>query len=446
MELEGWLARQSGIKWRVLIVEGVGRALAITEGNVASMPFHDSGTDVPWELSTLREWLNGTFLNSVLAGSIRAVIVAVKNTNPPNPYTGTSGGGRTEDRVFLLSIGEAEEYFESDYDRQNGNTWWLRSPGLGPSTAAFVLNGGRLMAEGNSYMGSFHTSTFHGVRPAIWVPLDAPASAPATAAAISDNTSTAMPSPVGDAGPTVPSPAVVGADDSPSSAPVPVPPTPPAPTVSPRATSPVFSRACPHCKELFWVRVKRCPTCLVALEEGIANSRWAELEYWLRQESGYRWRALQSTSALPEGRYRTHSRGGRSGLLVIAAQPVAQRPFVDLYAWLQGPFFAGLPAAVRAAAWDGHARERPRVGLLTVRQAEELTCDNRVRSVYFTGRGWWLTGLLTPFHAFYNSNSAAFVKDNGVVISSTHSTKTTRGVRPVLLLDDGALPKEIRLR
>ena len=64
--------------------------------------------------------------------------------NADNPRYGKSGGRDTEDRVFLLSLWEAEKYFEDDEDRRTFPTvyaiaqdvyvnsdlgtvwWWLR--------------------------------------------------------------------------------------------------------------------------------------------------------------------------------------------------------------------------------------------------------------------------------------------------------------------------------
>ncbi len=91
----------------------------------------------------------------------------------------------TADRVFLLSIPEAGEYFPSDkdraclptayamaqgvflYDENTGNcVWWLRSPGAIAQNAAFVRNSGAIASE-----GTVADSDTFAVRPAMWVDL-----------------------------------------------------------------------------------------------------------------------------------------------------------------------------------------------------------------------------------------------------------------------------------
>ena len=82
--------------------------------------------------------------------------------NADNPKYGTDGGKDTEDRVFLLSLEEAEMYFEDDEDRRAIPTeyaiaqdayvnddlgtvcWWLRSPGYTSDVAAEVDTDGSL--------------------------------------------------------------------------------------------------------------------------------------------------------------------------------------------------------------------------------------------------------------------------------------------------------------
>ena len=100
--------------------------------------------------------------------------------NEDNPFNGTEGGNDTEDRVFLLSIEEANRYFDSDESRMakatehakaNGvvvsvgtSAWWLRSPGCARNIAAAVYSGGNMEKRGSDVA----IKTL-GVRPAMWV-------------------------------------------------------------------------------------------------------------------------------------------------------------------------------------------------------------------------------------------------------------------------------------
>ena len=106
---------------------------------------------------------------------------AVKNAK--NPEYGTPGGSDTKDKVFLLSIAEAEKYFDSDSDRQaeptaytvaqgayvdNGNCWWwLRSPGHDRDNAADVDYDGDV-----SNYGSSVNYGNNAIRPALWINLE----------------------------------------------------------------------------------------------------------------------------------------------------------------------------------------------------------------------------------------------------------------------------------
>ena len=150
-----------------------------------------------WEKSSIRSWLNGfkkeintsgidytndNFMRTAFADEEREYIYKVYDN--PNPT------GETSDFVFLLSVDEAEDYFNSDTERKayatpyaklrgvkvNQNldecikpeycvaAWWLRSPGSGnkDECATFVYDGGKI----NSY-GYYAYDMNTGVRPAL---------------------------------------------------------------------------------------------------------------------------------------------------------------------------------------------------------------------------------------------------------------------------------------
>ena len=82
----------------------------------------------------------------------------------------TAGGTSTLDRVFLLSEGEASQYFEDDKARRsnfNGELedWWTLSVGEDTSSAVVVLG------EGSIFHDGYDVKNFEGVRPAFWLDL-----------------------------------------------------------------------------------------------------------------------------------------------------------------------------------------------------------------------------------------------------------------------------------
>ena len=85
--------------------------------------------------------------------------------NPNNPEYGTPGGNNTKDRVFLLSIDEADRFFKNNNDRAIGASWWLRSPGCPSYYAAYVSEDGSVQTFGND------PQFIYAVRPAIKIDL-----------------------------------------------------------------------------------------------------------------------------------------------------------------------------------------------------------------------------------------------------------------------------------
>jgi hypothetical protein len=152
------------VTWRVLDRRD-GRLLIIRERIHSTRPYHQPGGDITWEHCTLRQWLNTEYLNS-LPLSWASRIVEVINQNPIDPKLGTEGYNVTNDKVFLLSIDEANRYFKDDNDRAADYWWWLRSPGDNADRAAIVLSDGYVNAAGNDVdYGNC------GVRPALWLNL-----------------------------------------------------------------------------------------------------------------------------------------------------------------------------------------------------------------------------------------------------------------------------------
>lgn len=169
------------IEWLVLDKKD-GKALLISKYCLYAKPYNEKYEPVTWETCTLRQWLNGNFIDETFSGAEKALICDTYLQNPNNPEYGTEGGNDTTDKAFLLSIDEATRYFANDGDRkatatdyakehgiyvsvENGNSWWwLRSPGDNDKSAACVQSVGFV-----SYRGSTCTASMRGVRPAMWV-------------------------------------------------------------------------------------------------------------------------------------------------------------------------------------------------------------------------------------------------------------------------------------
>lgn len=168
------------IEWLVLKNDG-SKALLTSKYALDCQRYNTSGTDVTWETCTLRGWLNGSFINSAFSAEEQKQILHTTVTVDRSPYR-TNPGNNTKDRVFLLSIAEAQKYFGSKSVRQCQGTvycfaqgaykvgdgyclWRLRSPGSSGCTA-YVYNDGSI----NEYGYPVDEGTI-AVRPALWIDL-----------------------------------------------------------------------------------------------------------------------------------------------------------------------------------------------------------------------------------------------------------------------------------
>jgi hypothetical protein len=215
--------RGKNIEWQVLEVQ-THKALIITRDIISVRQYHgfekeygerlsekgrkwNPDTSVTWADSEIREWLDIDFLNNAFSENEQNAILMSEIDNPKNPYYGTDGGPITEDRIFLLSIPEAEKYFKDEYERfamfemkpedqeyieiiyeedmENGKSlfesndryswlkvnqpwqWWLRSPGSHGFKAANVDESGYIAENGISTYSFMYFPV--GVRPAMWV-------------------------------------------------------------------------------------------------------------------------------------------------------------------------------------------------------------------------------------------------------------------------------------
>ena len=173
-------APEAPIQWEAL-VQKKGRALLLSKYGLDARSYHDALTDVTWEESALRSWLNTSFLNEAFSPEEKERILRVKNRNPDNELYHIKGGSDTADRVFLLSSDEAGKYCADPYFRckkatpyakkngagtakNDGCSWLLRSPGNMWMSAACIN------ADGEpDDRGVFVQDTHCCVCPALWI-------------------------------------------------------------------------------------------------------------------------------------------------------------------------------------------------------------------------------------------------------------------------------------
>jgi len=187
--------------WRVLDVQD-GKVLLITEDIIDMRTYNKGFDDVTWEISAIRKYLNGEFLENNFSEEQIEKIIETEIPNHDNIWYGTKGGNDTKDKIFLLSLEEADKYFGNSGDylnkrrKDNVNTfygedrkgllfvsnehnserqaeymkeergWWLRSPGNKSTNVAIVDSDGSVHVRGFTVCYVFN---FGGIRPALWL-------------------------------------------------------------------------------------------------------------------------------------------------------------------------------------------------------------------------------------------------------------------------------------
>lgn len=150
------------LEWYVMDQQGSARLLYAVEP-VAQMAYNTEFDVMSWEICSLRAWLNGDFMQAFDAREQKMILeTAVENND--NALFRVEAGEDTVDRVYLLSIDEAEEYRKEYRGWFMGYTAWLRSPGCSRIDAALMTDGGGLYEEG----ANIHHDQY-GVRPVMWI-------------------------------------------------------------------------------------------------------------------------------------------------------------------------------------------------------------------------------------------------------------------------------------
>ncbi len=187
------------IEWRVLAKED-NKVFLISKYALDCKPYNTSFDAVTWETCSLREWLNGDFLNAAFTANEQTFIADTFVSADENPEYSTNPGNATTDKVFLLSVSEVENYLPLEevinvfstggrlcmstaYARNNDasvetddvndvNTiyihficWWLRDPDREQNSAFIVQGNGSFFSKQNVTYDVY-------VRPAIWIAVE----------------------------------------------------------------------------------------------------------------------------------------------------------------------------------------------------------------------------------------------------------------------------------
>lgn len=184
------------VEWLVLAKEG-NKVLVISKYALDCQQYNTSDTNVTWETCSLRKWLNGTFINNAFSAEEQAMIPTVTVSDDKEPDYSTDPGNATQDKVFLLSIAEAYQYFTSDETRKCAPTdyaiaqgalgeyigdsykaggraawWWWLLVHVNYNHTAGVNSSGDVR-WGGVYGGGLNVdSDVVAVRPALWINLD----------------------------------------------------------------------------------------------------------------------------------------------------------------------------------------------------------------------------------------------------------------------------------
>lgn len=170
------------IEWLVISKEN-NSILLISKYCLDGTPFNNEYEPILWENCSLRSWLNNDFLETAFDSFEQSMIMSTVISNVD--YSKNSVAD-TEDRIFVLSVDEAEAYFRTSQERiakattyaqmqkdvlvkENGEApWWLRTPGGYIAGVSIVDSYGNINDYGSS-INSGVSGYADGVRPALWI-------------------------------------------------------------------------------------------------------------------------------------------------------------------------------------------------------------------------------------------------------------------------------------
>lgn len=160
----GEVVHYAQMDWRVLEIQE-DKVLLLKDHALGSTPFNNISDNVGWKDSTVRTWLNTTFLEENFFPDEISGIIDTDVVTEADPYNNISEEQViTTDKLFLLSVDEVNKY--TDQIHTTKTCWWLRTPGTHEGSQAFVLQNKEIMDYGYDV-----ACDQISVKPAIWVSL-----------------------------------------------------------------------------------------------------------------------------------------------------------------------------------------------------------------------------------------------------------------------------------
>lgn len=166
-----------------VVLEKIDNTVLVMSRDVIATSSYDymGYSDTKWENCFIREWLNNDFIDIAFDDKEKENLHTTTVVNKDNPYYDTDGGRNTEDKVFLLSFDEYNEYvdqqigkwewaFPNDYAKsayenivKKPVSWWLRTPGYTENRVMKIVDYGEIDSYGSD------KELISGVRPAMWI-------------------------------------------------------------------------------------------------------------------------------------------------------------------------------------------------------------------------------------------------------------------------------------
>ena len=170
------------IEWFVLHCDEK-KALVLSVHGIDCRPYNELDENVGWQDCSLRKWLNGEFLQGAFTPEERAHILVSDEEGVTTKGHKNLSETLAREKIFLLSVDQAERFFDTaeqrvctctEYAKSRGVwldasgacRWWLRTPSEHDNHACLVLSDGGVFTY-----GSFVDNDRYAVRPAFWLVL-----------------------------------------------------------------------------------------------------------------------------------------------------------------------------------------------------------------------------------------------------------------------------------
>ncbi len=178
-----WLGK-APIPWTVLEKKD-GCLTLLSKFALECQPYNQVYHTVTWADCSLRRWLNREFIHGVFSEDEKDRLCTVYIGEDDRIYSQQTDGC-TRDRVYLLSMAEARDFFKTPEERRARVTvkakskimwasfdvfghWWLRSPSTDKVGGSYVRDDGEITDHGGVILSNSYDKYFdhYGVRPVI---------------------------------------------------------------------------------------------------------------------------------------------------------------------------------------------------------------------------------------------------------------------------------------